>query len=266
MKLAANPERKLKISKTRAWAWSCAYALSENPEVPLTPYALDKEANRYFILNGKAATSDEASWYRHMECEDEQAANDKKVKSLWPEVQGAYFMGPWERNSSSNKGGFVPFWDTLAGKKTKMLKAWNNVPTASWVAWAPSDDASLISPDYGYVPDKFENTEQLYLFANKLIQSKKQIPPLLAFTAWVAVTRLSNSKLMLAFDAHHPWYDEEDLPKLEQMGNSVWKSFSALHVDFGYLTDIAFSSGFYLPNPESKEIKLELRSLELLRS
>ncbi len=199
-----SPHQMLRLLKTKAWTWSCAYSLSESTE-PLKGYSLSKAADRFLVQNNRADTNDPKAWdYR---LKGKQSASETTVDTLWPHLKNIYKIGPWagdtvvptdHKNPAYMQGGYVPLWAVLEGNVEKILEAWNNVELKEWEEW-------LVFYKWGnekildLLPTHFDNGIELYKFITHLTNNNN-IPPILALAANVTITRLMGSDKTYLFD------------------------------------------------------------------
>ena len=190
-----SPHQKLRMLKTKAWAWSCAYSLSESA-APLKGYSLSKAADRFLVQNNRAATNDPKAWdYR---LKGKQSASESTVDSLWENLQNVYKIGPWAGetitpNSNTKSkfmfGGYVPLWSVLTGDETQIIDSWNNISSLEWEAWLLDFCDHQNKDLLNLLPPTFTSSIELYKFIINLTK-RKNVPPLLSLTASITIARL----------------------------------------------------------------------------
>jgi hypothetical protein len=205
-----SPKKLLDLLRTKTWAWTCAYYLSEDGEVPLTAYALAKEANKTSQSKNNQSGNyeyDTARWSRWLR--GLRGASPATVRSLWKESQNAYFYGPWvdDQDLTPGAGAFVPLWAALQGDENLRTR-WKEIPFLTWENWAPriweNEDtpfpAQLIDPFFLLVSSKdFRSDASLSHFLRRLV-SFQDIPGLLAISAAITLARMDGLSKILLFD------------------------------------------------------------------
>ena len=172
----STPKQKLKILRSKAWAWTCSYYLSDNPGKYLGVGKTATAANNFVTTKEESAQSYDGAFFSRRRRGIEGVTRDT-VLNLWADVKDAYLIGPlvddgfakfggeYRGQRRSNRlaalfsqedqkhkkdwgplqfGAFVPLWASISTKssdskdkqKIELLKEWAKIPDYAWGDWA----------------------------------------------------------------------------------------------------------------------------------
>ena len=238
-----SAHKKIKLLRTKAWSWSCAYFLSKTGD-PLKGYSLKEVANNFFNQRNRAETSD-ANWW-HYRLKGKQSVRESSVVNYWEKLINVYKIGPWagaeylvqfEDDCEHLYGGYVPLWDSLEGDSDKILKSWNSISEDEWEGWFLISD-SRVKKVSNSRPSFFNNTIDLYNFTYEITQIPI-LPPLLALTASLTCARILGLKETKLFRRETETSHSLDL----FMRRFLLDELSFLNISIEEIADVAKSYG-----------------------
>jgi len=200
-----SPKKLLDLLKTKTWALTCAYYLSDS-DSPASSNAIARAANSEIDAGEWAWKYDAACWSRWRR--GIRGAKPKTVRDLWEEPQDAYFIGPWVDHKDGIPGGgaFVPLWTALnasAGLRTE----WKAISKQAWEGWGPRITVGKGTPSPDLVPDPdfvpssqdFRSNTSLHIFLTRIVSSLS-VSGLLALVAAITLARIDGTNKLLLFD------------------------------------------------------------------
>lgn len=275
-----SPNQKLRLLRTKSWAWICSHYQSGSPNHPTGVNRLAIAANDFSSSPKNKITSyDGGAWSKWRA--GKKAATPETVKSLWPEAIGAYFLGPWTKGSYKDifkifqsscqvttindeltrpwaidknfVGGFVPLWSAISGNTNEILKDWSAIPQLHWIAWSPYDNIARKKHSFNFVPEVIKDKVDLYQFANDLIQAESQIPPLLTLTAAITIARLKGDREVVFFadekNKADSYLHDQNYLTLDTM-KPVLESLAQINISLQELVEVcdSFDLTIHCPN------------------
>ncbi len=281
-----SPKKKMDRLRTRAWAKECSlyigdeepntYRLQQESAKALKeayPSEIKTKKGKTILidddiidatrwnrwLSGKLSCTQPGGVRRIWNYTDEnkkELIKEFNRSMLWPETQPVFYIGPWASGDDGcpGSGGFVPLWASIqAQNPSDLFNAWLSIPLSVWESWAPLNDFDDDSHEYpgldqSYVFLERQNIHQLFLFLRHIVQIKKFVPPLLALSASISISRLSGNKTLWLFSpqtGRDPLAGENEIcislpPKSR---NSVINSLNDANLTLEDIIDAAHSYG-----------------------
>jgi len=237
-----SPAQKLKILKTKTWAWTCARNLagSEVGE-PKTAYALAQAANEFANRAKRAKTYDQAGWFRYLK--GDQSANEYTVNNLWKFARLAYTVGPLTSTpiKSYDKTQimfFVPLWNSISGDAEKIIKDWNNVGIPVLNRLTTYEDGTLIGDiEELQYKRKINDLYDLHTILSAIIENQINISSMIVFSALIARQRIFKSMRTYAFEPPtlFQWCDIEDF-----FETKIEKEFSSIGISESDISNVLY--------------------------